>query len=205
MTTTTTGENSNSPLTGEVLDYIDLKRQEILNIALGELGWQSKGSPQVLRYWLGVAVLGFDDRPISAEQKVGCANNADWCGIFAFWCWTQARITAISSGLSANSQELVWRLGRGLRFHTRPLSALETRSLKTHPAGPDMGDIVVVKKYWHHAIVKNINRDENLTPILHTVDGNQPGAALRSRPLDSLYHWYPVAPLILTGMGLGGA
>lgn len=180
MTTTATTTN---PYLWEVPEYVDYKRHEILSIALEKIGPQSKGSPQVEAYWRGVEVRGFDNKGLSPAQLDQYAAQLEWHGVFTLWCWTQANLRC------------AWRLGYGIQNVPR-------RTLSTHPEGPAMGDIVVFRKSWHHAIVRGVEVDENRRQLL-TVGGDPLGVKQKWwSTLDYIYCWYPVEPLIVAHLDL---
>lgn len=135
---------------------MDHVRQEIVRIAKGQIGPQTKGSPEVVAYWRDVVPPTWSDAQVRQYAK-----SKEWCGGFALWCIRQA-------GLAQGTH---WQDGLGFvgPARLRRLSIVET---------PEPGDVAIVPYgNWHHAIVEACD-----ATTLITIDGNQPDVRRKTRP-----------------------
>lgn len=103
----------------------------------------------------------------TAPTLVG--SGAAYCGGFALWVLHQA-------GLFPG---LPWEPGKGFCYKL-PRTNL-----------PEPGDIAYFENLQHHAVVIEIE-DQNVT----TVDGNQPGIAIRKRPMSSVTAFFSISPAL---------
>lgn len=98
-------------------------------------------------------------------------KGLSWCGIFALWCLRQAGLTVFN-----------WRLGVGFVL---PLGLKLTKT-------PQPGDILVLKKYWHHGIVEKVENG-----IVYSIDGNLSNKVQRkARPINTIDYFYSIDTLI---------
>lgn len=96
-----------------------------------------------------------------------------WCGAFALYCLHRA-------GLALDKH---WALGKG--FLLVPPHVLTTIK---HPEPGDIG--YLAQPFQHHFVVESVSGD-----LVHSIDGNQPDVARRTRKLESCVY-YSIAPLL---------
>lgn len=166
---------------GEVLDWLDAKRAEIMRVATAELGDQGKGSPRVREYWRRVM-------PALAESQISYAcKNEEWCGVFALWCLHEAGVTAVpwhirgltldpETGVKAQNSGFVYRLPK--------------------TAEPQPGDVFVgPPNLYHHGLVERRYTPEGGKPWLASVEGNTPTVRRRDRPAPGKgWNYYSIEP-----------
>lgn len=104
----------------------------------------------------------------TAPTLVG--TGAAYCGGFALWVLHRA-------GLFPG---LPWEPGRGF-CHRLPRTS-----------NPQPGDIAYFDRLQHHAVVVGIDGD-----VVTTVDGNQPGIAIRKRSRDEVTAFFSIADAIV--------
>lgn len=159
--------------TGEVLDWSDAKRAEIVRIAREEIGPQTKGHPRVFDYVQRVMP------DLKESQQRYAAKNSEWCGIFALWCLHEAGIT-----------EVPWEIGIGFVY----------RLPRTHDPKP--GDIFVIPQpFWHHGVVESCAEKDG-RKWLTSVEGNTPSVVRRDRPAPSTAQYYSIDPWLRAKLAL---
>lgn len=161
-------------------------RDLVVVTASAEVGEALKGSSKVLRFWQGAA----PSMPAATRQAM--ANEKDYCGAFALFCYREAGIAPPGA---------VWTISRGFASMLPLLPRTER---------PVVGDLVVFADKWHHALIERVTAND-----LFTIDGNSSfydsvqkvwspvGVWRRKRPLSTLgQRWYySIQPWIDAAVG----
>jgi hypothetical protein len=109
-------------------------------------------------------------RPVTFEEIAKLA----WCGGFALWALHEA-------GLGLDK---LWHIGSGfLLQQPHPLPV-------TH--SPQPGDIgYQASPFQHHFVIQSVDGNQ-----VHSIDGNQPDVARRTRTISQALTFYSIAPLL---------
>lgn len=142
------------------------------------------------------------------------ADNLDWCGAFAYWCWAQACAIKGVANPFGSKNTVLWSPQRAISYAMQNPSQVDlyryeghdpmgfAKDLATHKlkrqeyveigsGGLKRGDIVLYRsgteQGWRHVCMVHPS-DAPTSGMLETIDGNQgkpASIAIRSRDMDA--------------------